>query len=104
MSRVGDSAAAFGTQRDPRERVVDGRRYLAIEHRGRPLLVAAVCPHKGAPMSESTIEGDYIVCSRHCATFDLRTGAWVRGPKCADLAIRAAEPNTAAAGRELENQ
>ncbi|MBA2676027.1 Rieske 2Fe-2S domain-containing protein [Ramlibacter sp.] len=79
------------------ERVIDGRRYLAIEHRGRPLLIAAVCPHKAAPMREATIDGDYIVCSHHCATFDLRTGAWVRGPKCGDLAIRCPEASTAAA-------
>jgi nitrite reductase/ring-hydroxylating ferredoxin subunit len=73
------------------ECVVDGRRMLAIEHGGRRLLISATCPHKHAPMRESTIEGDYIVCGRHCATFDLRTGAWVRGPMCADLTVLPAD-------------
>lgn len=39
-------------------------------------------------MSEATIDGPFITCSRHGAMFDLRTGAWVRGPQCGNIAVR----------------
>jgi nitrite reductase/ring-hydroxylating ferredoxin subunit len=65
--------------------LVDGQEFIRIELDGRTLLVPPTCPHRGSPMSEASIVGEFLVCKRHGATFDLRTGAWVRGPKCGDI-------------------
>jgi nitrite reductase/ring-hydroxylating ferredoxin subunit len=69
---------------------VDGQDYVRIEVNGKSVLVPPVCPHRGAPMSEGYVVGEFLVCVRHGATFDLRTGGWVRGPKCDAIAIRPA--------------
>jgi 3-phenylpropionate/trans-cinnamate dioxygenase ferredoxin subunit len=34
-----------------------------------------VCTHDGGPLDQGTLEGDCIVCPRHGATFDVRSGA-----------------------------
>jgi nitrite reductase/ring-hydroxylating ferredoxin subunit len=67
---------------------VDDQDYVRIELQGRTVLAPATCPHRGAPMSQAYIVGDFLVCVRHGATFDLRTGGWVRGPKCNGIAIK----------------
>lgn len=66
---------------------VDGQDYVRIEFQGKAVLATATCPHRGAPMSQAYVVGDFLVCVRHGATFDLRTGGWVRGPKCDGIAI-----------------
>ena len=33
-----------------------------------------VCTHDGGPLDQGTLEGECIVCPRHGATFDVRTG------------------------------
>ena len=79
---------------------VDGQEFIRIELDGRTLLVPPTCPHRGSPMSEASIVGEFLVCKRHGATFDLRTGAWVRGPKCGDINLMVVTDNgvRAAAG------
>ncbi|MCW2495638.1 Rieske 2Fe-2S domain-containing protein [Jatrophihabitans sp.] len=66
-----------------------GRRLTGTVH-GTPVLVvntpagvvalADRCTHRGAPLHEGTIVGDCVVCPWHDSTFDLATGAVVRGP------------------------
>jgi 3-phenylpropionate/trans-cinnamate dioxygenase ferredoxin subunit len=34
-----------------------------------------VCTHDGGPLDQGELEGNCIVCPRHGATFDVRTGA-----------------------------
>lgn len=36
------------------------------------------CPHRGAPLSEGTLDGAVLTCFRHTWQFDVRTGAPVR--------------------------
>ncbi len=33
-----------------------------------------VCTHDGGPLDQGELEGDRVVCPRHGATFDVRTG------------------------------
>jgi len=67
---------------------VDGVEYVRIELQGRAVLAPATCPHRGAPMAQAYVVGDFLICVRHGATFDLRTGGWVRGPKCDGIALK----------------
>jgi nitrite reductase/ring-hydroxylating ferredoxin subunit len=71
---------------------LDGRRSVEVR---------ANCPHKGAPLAEGRIVGAFLQCPWHGATFDLRTGALLRGPKCADLEVRARVTDDAMAVNEL---
>jgi nitrite reductase (NADH) small subunit len=41
---------------------------------GRPLALDNVCPHRGGPLAEGTIEGGKVVCPWHQWEFDLATG------------------------------
>ncbi|MBC2875416.1 MULTISPECIES: Rieske (2Fe-2S) protein [Streptomyces] len=54
----------------------------------RTVRVPARCPHRGAPLAAALVTGTFLECPWHGATFDLRTGHRVRGPHCADLAVR----------------
>ena len=36
------------------------------------------CPHRGAPLSEGTLDGAVLTCARHTWQFDVRTGTPVR--------------------------
>ncbi len=42
---------------------------------GKPLALDNVCPHRGGPLGEGTIECGKVVCPWHQFEFDLATGA-----------------------------
>ena len=44
------------------------------------------CPHRGAPLWEGEIEGQYVTCPWHAATFDVTTGAHLCPPARSDVA------------------
>jgi nitrite reductase (NADH) small subunit len=46
---------------------------------GKPLALDNVCPHRGGPLSEGTIEGNKVVCPWHQWEFDLATGSTGEG-------------------------
>lgn len=73
----------------PERYLFDNEEFIRVELNNEAVLVAARCPHKGALLiSESKTEGPFLVCERHGATFDLRTGAWVRGPQCGNIRVK----------------
>jgi nitrite reductase (NADH) small subunit len=57
---------------------------------GKPLALDNVCPHRGGPLAEGTIEGCKIVCPWHQWEFDLATGAATDSPdtKAVTYALR----------------
>ena len=54
---------------------VDGNDILLCNVAGTIYAIEDVCSHDGAPLDQGCLEGACIVCPRHGATFDVRTGA-----------------------------
>jgi 3-phenylpropionate/trans-cinnamate dioxygenase ferredoxin subunit len=74
--------------------VKDGGR-LFIEIDGKPIVIinlgeqyyaiADVCSHDDGPVGEGTLEGYEIICPRHGARFDIRTGKVLALPAFVDI-------------------
>ena len=54
--------------------VADSVRMLLCNVNGKIYAIEDVCTHDGGPLEQGTLEGECIVCPRHGATFDVRTG------------------------------
>jgi len=53
---------------------VDGLELLLCNVGGTIYAIEDVCTHDGAPLDQGRLEGACIVCPRHGATFDVRSG------------------------------
>ncbi len=53
---------------------VDGTLVVVINLDGQFYAIEDVCTHDGGPLGEGQLEGEQIVCPRHGARFDVRTG------------------------------
>ena len=47
---------------------------------GKTLAINNVCPHRGGPLAEGTVEGGKMVCPWHQWEIDLTTGEAVQSP------------------------
>ncbi|HEY1655135.1 MAG TPA: Rieske 2Fe-2S domain-containing protein [Candidatus Tumulicola sp.] len=65
--------------------VVDGVEILICNVDDRLFAVEDVCTHDGGPLDQGTLEGACVVCPRHGATFDVRTGDVVTLPAVVPL-------------------
>jgi 3-phenylpropionate/trans-cinnamate dioxygenase ferredoxin subunit len=54
---------------------VDGILVVVVNLDGQYYALEDVCTHDGGPLGEGDLEGGRIVCPRHGARFDVRTGA-----------------------------
>ena len=54
--------------------VADGIELLLCNVNGTFYAIEDVCTHDGGPLDQGTLEGETVVCPRHGATFDVRTG------------------------------
>lgn len=54
---------------------VDGVEILICNLGGSFYAIDDVCTHDGGPLDQGEIEGACVICPRHGATFDVRTGA-----------------------------
>jgi len=78
----------------PADELPNGER-LFVEIEGKPLVIfniagqffsiGDVCSHDDGPVGEGDIEGKNIVCPRHGAEFDIRTGQAVQLPAVVDI-------------------
>jgi len=59
---------------------IDNRYLVIVELDGQIYCLDDVCTHDGGPLGEGEIEGNCLVCPRHGAKFDIRTGAAVCMP------------------------
>jgi 3-phenylpropionate/trans-cinnamate dioxygenase ferredoxin component len=53
---------------------VDKTGVLLCNAEGSIYAIEDVCTHDGGPLDQGELEGECIVCPRHGATFDVRTG------------------------------
>ena len=63
----------------------DGCEMLLCNVDGTLYAIEDVCTHDGGPLDQGTLEGPCVVCPRHGATFDVRTGAVVTLPAVVPL-------------------
>jgi 3-phenylpropionate/trans-cinnamate dioxygenase ferredoxin subunit len=54
--------------------VADSVGILLCNVDGTIYAIEDVCTHDGGPLDQGTLEGETVVCPRHGATFDVRTG------------------------------
>jgi 3-phenylpropionate/trans-cinnamate dioxygenase ferredoxin subunit len=54
--------------------VVNGSELLLCNVGGNLYAIEDVCTHDGGPLDQGQLEGETVVCPRHGATFDVRTG------------------------------
>jgi 3-phenylpropionate/trans-cinnamate dioxygenase ferredoxin subunit len=54
--------------------LVDSAEILLCNIDGKIYAIEDVCTHDGGPLDQGTLEGERVVCPRHGATFDVRTG------------------------------
>lgn len=69
---------------------VDGDDLLATVE-GRLIRAPRRCPHRGGPLEKGLLQGAFLRCPWHGATFDLRSGVCLRGPICPDLSVSVVE-------------
>lgn len=67
----------------------DGTRYAVCHAEGQFFVVDDTCSHDDGPLGEGSLEGGAVVCPRHGARFDVRTGQVLQMP--AAFPIRAYE-------------
>ena len=67
--------------------VIEGERYVLVNLDGEFAAILDECGHATALLSKGKLEGDVIVCPRHFARYDLRTGALVDGPLAEDVPV-----------------
>jgi nitrite reductase/ring-hydroxylating ferredoxin subunit len=67
---------------------VGGDRFRVLEHEGRWLAHATVCPHLGGPLDAARVEAGAVICPWHGYRFDCETGRGPDSQRCR-MAVRA---------------
>jgi 3-phenylpropionate/trans-cinnamate dioxygenase ferredoxin subunit len=64
---------------------VEGKSIVIFNIADRFFAIADVCTHDDGPLGDGDLEGYNIVCPRHGAEFDVRTGQVVQMPAVVDV-------------------
>ena len=67
----------------------NGRRLALSNIDGQLYAIDDVCTHDGGPLGEGTLRGDRVICPRHGAAFDARTGKVLTLPAVHDVSAYA---------------
>lgn len=74
MARHGVAKVSEIAPGTTRRVVVNSAEILLCNVDGKIYAIEDVCTHDGGPLDQGTLEGEHVVCPRHGATFDVRTG------------------------------
>ena len=66
---------------------IDGERYVLVNLDGEFAAILDECGHANGMLSKGKLEGYVIVCPRHFARYDLRTGSLIDGPLADDVPV-----------------
>ena len=58
----------------------NGKAILLANVKGEYFAMGNICTHMGCTISDGTLRGNRVQCPCHGSTFDITTGAVVRGP------------------------
>jgi nitrite reductase/ring-hydroxylating ferredoxin subunit len=72
-------------ERGMKEITVGCEQLVICRLNGQFFVVRGICSHRGARLAEGKVSGAVLRCPWHGASFDVRTGVWLRGPACRDL-------------------
>jgi 3-phenylpropionate/trans-cinnamate dioxygenase ferredoxin subunit len=64
---------------------IDGIPIVILYIRGEYYAIGDVCSHDDGPVGEGNVEGYEIICPRHGARFDIRTGKVLALPAFVDI-------------------
>ncbi len=64
---------------------IDGKPVVILQIAGEYYAIADVCSHDDGPVGEGALEGFEIICPRHGARFDIRTGKVLALPAFVDI-------------------
>ncbi|KAF0107015.1 MAG: dioxygenase ferredoxin subunit [Anaerolineaceae bacterium] len=64
---------------------VDGKPIVLFNIAGQLFAIGDVCTHDNGPLGDGEVEGDEIVCPRHGARFEVRTGRTLGLPAVVDI-------------------
>jgi len=76
------------TQLPPGERLfveIEGKPIVLFNLAGQLFAIGDLCTHDHAPLGDGEVEGEQIVCPRHGARFDIRTGRVLALPAVEDI-------------------
>lgn len=89
-----DPSQVFFLEIAPESELPNGER-LYVEIEGLPIVIfniagqffaiGDVCSHDNGPLGDGLLDGNLIVCPRHGAEFDIRTGKAVTLPAVVDI-------------------
>ncbi len=65
---------------------IEGKPIVLFALKGQYLAIADNCSHDDGPVGEGELEGEEIICPRHGARFDIRTGKVISFPAVKDIA------------------
>jgi 3-phenylpropionate/trans-cinnamate dioxygenase ferredoxin component len=64
---------------------IDGKPIVILNKNGEYYAIGDVCSHDDGPVGEGNVEGYEIICPRHGAHFDIRTGKVLALPAFVDI-------------------
>jgi len=66
---------------------LEGKPIVLFSMKGEYLALADQCSHDEGPVGEGELDGEEIICPRHGARFDIRTGKVLSFPAVKDIPV-----------------
>ena len=56
--------------------------FLTVRGKSVTTKVPKFCPHQGAPLKNSIVYKDFLICHWHGCQYDLKNKKWLKGKEC----------------------